>query len=146
MQTNEFTVSRLTNDITASNGVISGTVFNDANQDRAQDSGEQGLAGWSVYLDLSNSGTYNSHDPITTTNASGAIRLCRLTAGTYIPRVIPPAGWTQTTPLHNYGPVVTLGQDGVATGANFGFYLSPIVVNTTADSANFTDPISSTIC
>ena len=38
---------------------VSGTVFLDSNQNGAQDSGEPGLAGWLVYDDLNNTGTFN---------------------------------------------------------------------------------------
>ena len=42
----------------AGTSVITGTVFSDGNSNGVQDSGEGGLAGWTVYDDLSNDGIY----------------------------------------------------------------------------------------
>ena len=41
-------------------GSISGTKFNDANGNRVQDTGEEGLEGWVIYLDANNDGELNS--------------------------------------------------------------------------------------
>jgi len=54
---------------------ITGTVFNDANGDGAQDNGETGLAGVQVYATLATS-AISSPGPTTTTNATAATR-CR---------------------------------------------------------------------
>jgi Ca2+-binding RTX toxin-like protein len=92
---------------------LSGTVFNDANNNDKQDGGESGLAGWTVYLDLDNTGTLQNGDPTTTTDSHGNYSFPNLQAGSYIIRVIPPSGWQQTTPANGFGQHVTV--DGTNT-------------------------------
>ena len=52
-------------------GSITGTVFNDANGNGKQDSGELGIAGVFVYNDANNNGKFDAGELSTTTNASG---------------------------------------------------------------------------
>jgi hypothetical protein len=105
---------------TAKGASASGIVFNDANGDKEQDDGETGLSGWTVYIDLNNTGALTSADPTTTTNTSGDYDFTDLTAGSYIIRVNRPSGWTQTTPTNNYGQHTTLSSNENATGLSFG--------------------------
>src|ERR1700691_6196457 len=65
---------------------ISGTVFNDANGNGVQDSGEAGIAGATVYIDSSNAGVFKVGDLETTTNSSGVYSFAGLAPGTYITR------------------------------------------------------------
>ncbi len=51
---------------------IHGIVFNDANSNRRLNTGESGLAGWTVFLDLNHDGALDPGDPVTTTDANGA--------------------------------------------------------------------------
>ncbi len=102
-------------------GSISGVVFDDANKNGKQDSGESGESGWTVYIDLNNSKKFLAGDPETTTNSSGQYSFTNLAAGTYIVRAVPPAGWTQTYPVDNYGQHITLASGGVVGGVQFGF-------------------------
>jgi uncharacterized delta-60 repeat protein len=99
---------------------ISGSVFDDLNDNGKQNTGEAGLEGWTVYLDLSNSGSLTGNDPVTKTDANGDFSFMGLSAGNYIVRVIRPAGWTQTTPSNNFGWHITLAAHGAATGLLFG--------------------------
>ncbi len=105
----------------AASGSISGVVFDDANKNGQQDSGESGESGWTVYIDLNNSNALGSSDPETTTNSSGQYSFSGLAAGTYIVRVIPASGWTQTYPVNNYGQHITLSSGAADTGVSFGF-------------------------
>jgi hypothetical protein len=73
---------------------LSGTVYNDANSNGAQDSGEAGLQGWSVYLDLGNVGYYVNGDPVATTDANGVYTFTGLQPGTYTVRIYASTGWT----------------------------------------------------
>jgi len=101
-------------------GSISGTVFNDANGDEKLDNGESGISGWEVYIDLDNNGKFASGDPETTTDADGDFSFDGLLAGTYIVRVIAPAGWSQTYPTNNFGQHITLASGQKANGVLFG--------------------------
>ena len=57
--TTDMAVVRLQNDDGAA-GSISGTVFNDANENGVRDAGEAGLAGQTVYQDLNNNGAFDA--------------------------------------------------------------------------------------
>ena len=99
---------------------ISGTVFDDANGNGIQDSGESGIAGVVMYIDLDNAGVFQSGDPETTTNSAGVYNFTGLAAGTYIVRQIVPSGDKQTSPTKGYGQHVTVAAGQAASGANFG--------------------------
>jgi uncharacterized protein YkwD len=78
-------------------GTITGRVYLDRNSDGVFDKGDRTLAGWYVYADLDNSGTYKRGEPLTRTNAYGMYHL-KLAPGTYTireiagPRFIPTNG------------------------------------------------------
>ena len=99
---------------------IAGTVFDDANDNLKQDTGEAGLSGWTLYLDLNNSGSFVTGDPTTTTGSNGTYQFTDLAAGTYIVRVEPNSGYSQTTPTMNYGQHETVAVGQAVTGAVFG--------------------------
>ena len=100
---------------------ISGTVFNDANGNGKQDPGESGISGWTIYADLNNDGKFESNEPSKTVGTGGNFSFFALNAGTFIFRVIPPAGWRQTFPINNFGQHVTLAAGGVVQNLFFGF-------------------------
>jgi hypothetical protein len=103
-----------------SGGSITGTVFNDANGNGKQDSGELGIANVSVYIDATNAGVFKTGDLETTTNASGIYTFTGLSASTYLVRQILPSGDKQTLPTNGFGNHVTLTTGQAATNANFG--------------------------
>lgn len=135
--TSKFAVSRLTNDVSTSGSTIRGTLFDDANQNRVMDSGESALAGWSMYLDLSNSGVYSVADPITKTDAAGHYSFSGLVPGTWIVRAIPLANWQQTTPTNPYGLHVTVGLDQSVIASNIGFH--PVTTTASISGTFFYD-------
>src|SRR5580692_5371253 len=98
---------------------ISGTVFNDANGNGKQDSGEAGIAGVTVYIDSSNAGVFKVGDLETTTNSSGVYSFTGLAPGTYLTRQILPGGAKQTVPASGFGNHVTVTA-GQTASANFG--------------------------
>jgi subtilisin-like proprotein convertase family protein len=57
---------------TSQHGSIHGTVFNDVNANGAKDSGETGLAGWTVYLDTNSNDAYDIATTPVTYNSAGA--------------------------------------------------------------------------
>ena len=96
---------------------VTGTVWNDANGNGVMDSGESGLAGWTVYVDADNSGTLNGVEQQVTTDASGNYTLSGLPNGTYTIREVPQSGWQQTT-LASLTVTVASGQTlGARTSA-----------------------------
>jgi hypothetical protein len=109
---------------------ISGQVFSDANNNGRQDNKEHGLDGWTVFLDVNGDGVLNNpegdglptalaREPWATTDNQGNYQFTGVGAGTYPVRVVPRAGWTQTTP--NPAPIAARSGQDVA-GVNFGLF------------------------
>lgn len=105
--------------VKAISGGISGTVFHDSNYDGVQNSGETGLPGVTVFLDLNHDGTLDPQDPQTTTDGSGNYSFVNLAPGIYVVREVVPAGYRPTTPLGDSASV-TVGLGQVAGGTVFG--------------------------
>lgn len=99
---------------------ISGTVYNDANNNGIQDAGELPVAGRQVYLDLQGIGVFANGDPITTTDAGGHYSFTGLPAANYLVRLIPQAGTVITAPIWGGKYFVPLAANQVVTGDNFG--------------------------
>lgn len=92
-------------------GTISGTLFNDLNKNDIQNSGEAGLAGWTVWLHKTSTTTDNwfkklfkkhdsYNDPIVataTTDANGNYSFGNLSNGTYFVEESVMTGWKQTS-------------------------------------------------
>jgi hypothetical protein len=81
--------------------LIAGNVFNDANSNKAKDTGEAGLSGWRVYFDLNNDGKFETNEPSTLTDSSGNYHFGTFSANTFHIRVVPPTGvtgYSTTTP------------------------------------------------
>jgi uncharacterized protein (DUF2141 family) len=72
---------------------FSGTVFNDLNGDKTRESGEAGLSGWSLYLDLNLDSVRESNEPVVTTNSAGVYTFSNMRTGRYLIRPLPPSGW-----------------------------------------------------
>jgi hypothetical protein len=90
-------------------GAILGRVFNDSNNNGVEDTGEVGLANWSVYLDQNDNGALDSGESVVTTGTFGEFQLRHLAAGTYTVRQVVQSGWTQTLPSGGSAFNVTLG-------------------------------------
>jgi hypothetical protein len=105
---------------TAGAGTISGVVFNDKNKNEVRDSGEEGLAGFTINLYDSanfNGGKYDPVFKVTTTDANGAYMFTGLINGTYSVEQLLKKGWKQTSA--DFASVAITGSAGVS-GLNFG--------------------------
>jgi VCBS repeat-containing protein len=106
-------------------GQISGTVFEDINENGAQDPGEDKLEGWTLYLDIDRNGALSSGEPTTTTDADGNYRFVGVTPGDVTVYEIPQAGLQPTVgglfpldgALDHHTVSVT---SGVTSRTNFG--------------------------
>ncbi len=97
-------------------GNISGIKFDDSNGNGQRDSGEAGLAGWTIQLDRNADG---SIDATAVTGADGSYSFANLTAGDYRVTEVAQAGWLQTRPsAGSYSVAVTSGL--TAGGRHFG--------------------------
>jgi hypothetical protein len=101
--------------------LIAGNVFNDTNSSGALNTGESGLSGWRVYIDLNNDGKFESSEPSTLTDSSGNYHFGTLSAGTYRIRVVPPSGTTGYKTVAPSGGVYTftLNSGGLAMNKAF---------------------------
>ncbi|MFC6146225.1 SdrD B-like domain-containing protein [Corynebacterium nasicanis] len=104
-------------------GNITGTIWNDRNQDALRDLGEAGLEGWMVDL-LDEDGNVIA---TTRTDATGNYGFTALFGGTYTIEVHPKAGWLQTADpdgpaVATYTYEVILPDGGEVHDLDFGFY------------------------
>jgi VCBS repeat-containing protein len=77
---------------------ISGLKFEDRNGDGVRQEGEQGIAGWTIFIDGNGNGMLEDGETRTTTGADGAYRFEGLLPGTYVIAEVQRTGWVQTTP------------------------------------------------
>lgn len=78
---------------------ISGTKWEDLNNNGTRDTGEPVFPGVTIYLDLNDNGEFDSAtDRATVTNAQGQYTFTDLLSGSYVVREIVPPGYVQTFP------------------------------------------------
>jgi hypothetical protein len=106
---------------------ISGTVFNDSNGNGKIDSGEHGISGVKVFLDLKDTGKFVTGDPVTTTAANGTYSFSNVTPGAYHVAEVLPTGLITTLPV---GGVQTVSAFAKVSGINFGD-AAPVTVSGT---------------
>jgi hypothetical protein len=130
------------------NTAVNGTVYEDVNSNGVRDGGENGVAGWTVYLDLDNSGTLNSDsagtlEPSAVTNGDGDYSINRLVPNTYRVSEVVQSGWTATAPV-SQDVIVTQGQSTQADFFNFsgGDIVGTVWNDLDQDSIRATDPVS----
>jgi hypothetical protein len=107
-------------DASATDLVIRGTVFLDANNNAQRDPGESGLAGVTVYLKPLG-GERTPPLRLAVTNDRGAYEFRGVPPGTYEVGVVWPAGLAQTAPPQNGSRIVDVSKGKrAATGVDFG--------------------------
>jgi cyclophilin family peptidyl-prolyl cis-trans isomerase len=99
------------------NGSISGTAFQDFDGNGTKNGADQGLAGFTVFIDQNNNGVLDSSETSATTDANGNYTFTALDPGTYTVREVVPTGWDQTS-VASYSVTVAAAQ--VVTGKDFG--------------------------
>ncbi len=124
---------------TVLNGAITGTVWNDVNRDGIRNSVlgavvEPGLQDWTVYLDMNHSGSLDTDEPITLTDANGAYQFPDLQIGEYEVIEIVPTGW-ETAPGFGDNHTVRVYSGATSTAPDFAnFNLSTLVPGTISGS------------
>jgi len=103
---------------------IRGVKWEDLDQDGVRDTGEAGLGGWQIYVDLNNDDAYAAGEPYVFTLADGSYTLQLDESGTYFVREVLKAGWTQSAPAEGYYTVVAQA-GSTTTGCDFGNYYQP---------------------
>jgi uncharacterized protein (DUF2141 family) len=105
-------------------GILRGTVFEDHDGNGTMDTGDQGLANWTVRLETINNIVLAS----TTTGTDGSYTFNNLAPGTYRIREVVKAGWLQTT-INPADVLVTAGH--TSTAASIGDFQLGSVKGTT---------------
>ena len=106
-------------------GAIQGQVFRDLNRDGLQSPDELGQAGWTVYLDVNESGTLDVSEPSTVTGILGEYYFTDLEPSTtYEVTTAPQDYWIQTYPtlIESGTWTVRIDAGTLADNVDFGFY------------------------
>ncbi|HAA48796.1 MAG TPA: hypothetical protein DCE43_03705, partial [Planctomycetaceae bacterium] len=82
---------------------IHGTRYHDRNSNGTQDTGEEPMADFTVFLDANDNGDLDTGEISTTTDVDGNYSFVDLLPGDYIVREVTQNGWRQTSP----DPVIT---------------------------------------
>ncbi|HEX8323597.1 MAG TPA: SdrD B-like domain-containing protein [Tepidisphaeraceae bacterium] len=99
-------------------GSVRAYVINDLNRDGKWTSGEKGVTGRTVWMDLDNDGTLDAGEKTATTAANGSFEFTGLGSGTYRFRQVLPTGWVQTYPTAALSATVIDGQ--LKSGSSMG--------------------------
>jgi beta-glucanase (GH16 family) len=103
--------------LSAAPAVVEGRVIRDANTNGVFDTGEPGVAGIKVYIDLNNNSVRDDNETQVVTNSSGGYRIESARVGNLVIRLnLAPTDWIQTLPGYNGGQWLTLA-NGQATNA-----------------------------
>ncbi|MDD2458269.1 MAG: SdrD B-like domain-containing protein [Eubacteriales bacterium] len=98
----------------------SGMKFEDLNADGVKDPGEPGLSGWTIYVDVDGSGTFNAGDLFDVTDEDGNYEITGITPGIeYTIREVLKPDWTNSYPEAGFY-TETFESSEVATGNDFG--------------------------
>jgi subtilisin-like proprotein convertase family protein len=95
---------------------VSGNVFNDLNGNGTRDPGENGLAGWTAFVDLNNSGVFASGDPTALTNSQGNFTIPGVINGTHAIRLVSQQGWVETNSVPFIQPNSGSNVSGLSVG------------------------------
>lgn len=109
-------------------GDITGTVFNDLNANGVDDPVENGLPGWTVFVDTNNSGTYNPGEPFAVTDVDGKYGIAGVPAGTVTIYEVPQDGFAPTPGFTDHQSVSV--RDNKTTRVKFPNVTAPIVNGT----------------
>lgn len=91
---------------TLTGGNITGNVFDDANENGISDSGEDGMVGWTMFIDNNGDGLLTAGEPTAVTDANGDYLFSDLSPGTKTVYEIPQGGYR---PIVGGGLFPTLG-------------------------------------
>ncbi|MEZ6137703.1 MAG: SdrD B-like domain-containing protein [Pirellulaceae bacterium] len=93
---------------------VGGTVWNDLNGDTIRDSGEPGLADWTVYIDVNDNGQLDDGEPAQQSGSDGQYSFTDLRPGIYVIAEVIKDGWIQTHPGESGASSFNSGSSGYA--------------------------------
>ncbi|MEG3882632.1 SdrD B-like domain-containing protein, partial [Microcoleus sp. herbarium19] len=103
---------------------ISGSKFNDLNNNGVLDAREPLLPNWQIFLDANGDDSLGAGEVNTSTDSLGGYSFANLGPGTYRVREVNQPGWTQTTA--NPADIVAVSGGTNASNINFGNFLAQI--------------------
>jgi uncharacterized protein (DUF2141 family) len=95
---------------------LSGVKFEDLNGNGQREVGENGLAGWRIFIDANGNSAFDTGERFEITDASGAYTFRGLAAGSYTIGEVMQTGWMQTFPFTS--PSAAAGPAGVQTSGS----------------------------
>jgi hypothetical protein len=104
-------------DATASSA--SGTKWQDNNGDGTRDPGDNGLAGWTFYVDYDDDGNFDPGEPSGVSDSNGDFTIGGIAVGSYKIREISQADWSCTSPSPCYYST-TFSSGSSSPGNDFG--------------------------
>ncbi len=93
-------------------GGVYGEKFNDKNGNNIDDSGEEDLRGWRIYVDLNENGKYDSGEPTDVTDSGGDYSIGGLLPGEYSICEVQQSGWYSSLPNNALCQKTTIHSDG----------------------------------
>lgn len=116
-------IANASSDGSTADGSISGTKWNDLNGNGTRDSGEPGIAGWTIYADANHNGQLDVNEPSAVTDSTGRYTLSGLAAGEYTIGEVAQSGWEQMSPGAASYPIRRIslsesGAEGTGTSDN----------------------------
>jgi uncharacterized protein (DUF2141 family) len=98
---------------------IRGTVVNDANKNRSWTSGESGIAGRIVWIDLDNDKIRDTNEPSRVTDSAGKYIFNNIAARTYYVRQVIASGWIATQPTAGFALTANITTGATRSNVNF---------------------------
>src|SRR5438132_1646269 len=98
--------------------MTSGVVLFDHNDNGSQETGDLGLASWTVFLDQNKNGRLDPGERFTTTSATGSYTFTGLDPGPFVVQEVTPVGWIDVRP-GSVGYTVSLASGQTITEKNF---------------------------
>jgi hypothetical protein len=123
-------------------GNIAGTIFNDLDGDALRDGGDNGIAGFTAYLDLDLDNVKDATEPTSKSSSTGRYQFNGLKVGKYLVRVLANSGWRVSTSSSASLTVI----DGATTTRYFGVSQTTLVSGTVfmdANQSGVMDPLES---
>ena len=114
---------------------VAGTKFHDRNANGARDAGEEGLGGWTFYVDYNGNGVRDGGEPSAQSAGDGGYKISGIKPGTFAVREVGQAGWTCSFPAsceHD----LTFRSNDAKTGADFGNWEPASVSGTKFEDTN----------
>ncbi len=105
--------------VVTGSGTISGYVVNDTNKNGAWNSGELGISGRTVWIDLDNDNVLDANETKVTTASNGKYTFSNVAVGSYKVRTLIPTGWKQNKPASNAAFSITIAAGQTKSGNDF---------------------------